>query len=274
MLVSSWGAMMVLRVAALCCAVLLLAAVVEGKEPCPAGTVEPDCHPVFHPRGHFPSTNQSLNPTRMINVKTDFNATGDGATDDFASIAAAIQAAKAGTGAGSAAGLYFPPGHYSVSQPLDFGAWNAILVEGGIPGGSGIANEDYTVRIQANIAGPEVGACFDFSGSAYGRVSGISFEGSNCQVIVLNARTANVAAQDNFHPDWTIYGSDIVYESCNFHGGSVGQFANHMGEVITWRDCKFNGPNNVIITWRLGDAPWNIKPMHGRNFTTGITLTM
>jgi hypothetical protein len=39
------------------------------------------------------------------------------------------------------------------------------------------------------------------------------------------------------------------------------QFANHMGEVLTWRDCKFNGPNNLLITWRLGDPPWNIQPM-------------
>ena len=56
--------------------------------------------------------------------------------------------------------------------------------------------------------------------------------------------------------------------------GSVAVFANHMGEVLTWRDCKFNGPNNLLITWRLGDAPWNIMPMHGRAFTTGVTLTM
>jgi hypothetical protein len=62
-----------------------------------------------HDGQHFPSHNESLNPTRMINVKTDFNATGDGATDDFASIAAAIQAAKAGTGAGSAAGWLHQP---------------------------------------------------------------------------------------------------------------------------------------------------------------------
>ena len=71
---------------------VVAAAAAAAKQPCPPGTVEPDCHPVFHPRGHFPSKNQSLNPTRMINVKTDFNATGDGSTDDFASIAAAIQA--------------------------------------------------------------------------------------------------------------------------------------------------------------------------------------
>ena len=71
---------------------VVAAAAAAAKQPCPPGTVEPDCHPVFHPRGHFPSKNESLNPTRMINVKTDFNATGDGSTDDFANIAAAIQA--------------------------------------------------------------------------------------------------------------------------------------------------------------------------------------
>ena len=146
----------------------------------------------------------------MINVKIDFNATGDGSTDDWANLAAAIQAAKAQR---PAVCLWFPPGHYVISKPLDFGAWNAICVMGSIPGGAGIANEDAVTRITASIAGPEVGACFDFSGSAYGRVSGIAFEASNCQVCALNARTANVGPADNFHPDWTIYGSDIVYEA-------------------------------------------------------------
>ena len=230
------------------------------------------CKPPYHPPGTYHSANQSLSPTRFVNVKTDFNATGDGNTDDWVNIAAAIQHAKA---ARPAQGLYFPPGHYRVTQPLDFGAWNAMLVVGGgIPGGAGIANENSVTRISADIVGNQTGACFDFSGSGYGRVSGIAFECTNAQLCALNARTAGIGPQDNFHPDWTIYGSDIVYESCNFHGGTVAVFANHMGEVLTWRDCKFNGPNNVLITWRLGDAPWNIRPMHGRAFTTGVTLTM
>lgn len=183
--------------------------------------------------------------------------TGDGNTDDWANIAAAIQAAKATR---PAVGIYFPPGHYRVTKPLDFGAWNAMLVTGSIPGGAGIANEVGVTRISADIAGPQVGACFDFSGSGYGRVSGIAFECSGGQVCALKARTAGIGPQDNFHPDWTIYGSDIVYERCNFHGGSVAQFANHMGEVLTWRDCKFNGPNNLLITWR----PSLEYPAHAR----------
>ena len=107
------------------------------------------------------------------------------------------------------------------------------------------------MKLIGNIQGETAGACFDFSGSGYGRVSGIAFEGNNCQVTVLNARVGNNAPQDNFHPDWTNYDSDLTYERCNFAGGQVAVFANHMGEVITWRDCRFNGQNNLLITWRL-----------------------
>ena len=146
-------------------------------------------------------------------------------TDDWVNIAAAIQAAKATR---PAVGIYFPPGHYRVTKPLDMGAWSGMLVTGSIPGGAGIANELGVTRISADIAGPQVGACFDFSGSGYGRVSGIAFECSGGQVCALNARTAGIGPQDNFHPDWTIYGSDIVYERCNFHGGRVAQMSYHV----------------------------------------------
>jgi hypothetical protein len=54
--------------------------VVAPNHVCPPGTVQPDCHPEYHPRGSYPSRNETIEPTRMINVKTDYNATGDGTT--------------------------------------------------------------------------------------------------------------------------------------------------------------------------------------------------
>ena len=176
----------------------------------------PGCQPPYHPPRHFPSANESLSPTRFINVKTDFNATGDGNTDDWVNIAAAIQYAKA---ARPAQGIFFPPGHYHVTAPLDFGAWNSMLVVGGgIPGGAGIANENAVTRIEAVIAGNQTGACFDFSGSGYGRVSGIAFECTNAQLCALNARTAGIGPQDNFHSDWSVTASiSLACRPLRFH---------------------------------------------------------
>jgi hypothetical protein len=48
-----------------------------------------------------------------------------------------------------------------------------------------------------------------------------------------------------------------------------------MGEVLTWRDCRFHcgGSPGLLLTWRLQLPPYNIVPPSGANLTTGITLT-
>jgi hypothetical protein len=48
-----------------------------------------------------------------------------------------------------------------------------------------------------------------------------------------------------------------------------------MGEVLTWRDCRFHssGPHpGLLITWRAGF--WNISAPSGRKLTTGVSLTV
>jgi hypothetical protein len=210
-----------------------------------------------------------LNGTSLVNVKTDFGAKGDG-TDDYKSIQAAIDYARTHKN-----GVFFPPGDYMVSEPLNFGFWRGILVKGGEPGDAGISGGTATVTIAAYLVKP-AGACHEFSGSGYGSVSGIYFTGTNCKVMILNARTSNCGRPlpgvvcDN-------YGSDLVFSSCNFNGAPVAAFANHMGEVLTWRDCRFHssgGSTGLLLTWRLGSAPYNIKPPSGATLTTGITLTV
>jgi hypothetical protein len=82
---------------------------------------------------------------------------------------------------------------------------------------------------------------------------------------VLNGRTSDGG-----------YGSDIVWTDCDFdnHGGAA-TFVNHMGEVLTWRDCRFHssGPHpGLLITWRAGH--WNVSAPSGRNLTTGVSVTV
>ncbi len=62
----------------------------------------------------------------LANVKTNYGAKGDGMTDDTAAIKRAVA-----ENVGRHATLYFPPGVYVVSEPIDWkntkGEWNAFL---------------------------------------------------------------------------------------------------------------------------------------------------
>lgn len=141
---------------------------------------------------------------------------------------------------------------------------------GGEASDEAISGDHATVRLIANLDKAH-DVCFDFSGSSYGSIKGLAFEGAKCKITVLNARTSN----SNPYQTGEVYGSDLVYEQCNFARGPVAAFANHMGEVITWRDCKFHGGGGspgLLNTWRLDQKPYNCSS-NSRNLTTGITLT-
>ena len=49
-----------------------------------------------------------------------------------------------------------------------------------------------------------------------------------------------------------IYGSDIAWRGCNFAGGSKAAFVDHMGEVLTWDNCRFHssgGAPSLLLTY-------------------------
>jgi len=70
-------------------------------------------------------------PARLADFKNvkDFGAVGDGITDDWAAITAAIDFVV-GIAPSNLGTIYFPPGNYHVSQPIDFstGSINAIFL--------------------------------------------------------------------------------------------------------------------------------------------------
>ncbi len=208
--------------------------------------------------------------TGLINVRTQFGALGDGTTDDGPALQAAIDHARITTN-----GIFFPAGNYKVTAPLIFGFWRGILVKGGEPGDAGIAGGTATVTLTADLKAG-AGACFDFTGAGYGTVEGLDFQGSNCKVMVLNARPSN-CTRPLPGAGCDIYGSDITYSHCNFAHAPVAAFANHMGEVLTFRDCRFKaggGSPGLLLSWRLQQPPYSIQPPSGAGLTTGVTLTV
>lgn len=166
-----------------------------------------------------------------VNVRW-FGAAGDGTQDDAESIQRAINCAR-----DAKRGLYFPRGNYRVEQSLDFTDWQGINVSGDGPGNVGISGG--TAVSQIVFTGvKEVGA--DFSGSSYGKISGIAFARDSVRpkATVLLARTE------------TGYGSDLCFEDCNFASGGVAAVYCHSAEVITFSGCRFHcgGTPGFLVT--------------------------
>lgn len=166
-----------------------------------------------------------------VNIRW-FGAAGDGDQDDTEAIQRAINYARQ-----EGKGLYFPQGNYRVENALDFTDWQAIAVSGDGPGNVGIAGAAAVTQI--TFCGvEEVGA--DFSGSSYGKISGIAFARNETRpkATVLLARTQ------------TGYGSDLYFENCNFASGSVAAVYCHSAEVITFSGCRFHcgGRPGFLVT--------------------------
>ncbi|MCC3774895.1 glycosyl hydrolase family 28-related protein [Streptomyces sp. UNOB3_S3] len=82
----------------------------------------------------------------------DFGATGDGGTDDWAAINAAMNSLKPASGTGTGTGtLYFPPGTYNIARPL---------FVSGFPGIELLGENRVTSTIRLNSAfGPALCIC-------------------------------------------------------------------------------------------------------------------
>lgn len=178
----------------------------------------------------------------VVNVK-DYGAVGDGVTDDSTAIQSAVNMCRQSS-LSTPCTVYFPPAEYATFSAIDFTNWLSFsVIGGGDSGGAGIGDP---VGVSL-ITGVSNKVAFDFSGSAYGYVSGIAFQKSSSatpSAFLLLARLADGSANHS------TYGSDIVFERCNI-GGFVGiaSIIVHSAEVITWNNCRFaaNDPHPSLL---------------------------
>jgi hypothetical protein len=150
-----------------------------------------------------------------VNVKTQFGAAGDGATDDTTSIQNAINYAKALTnpnGGAYRATVYFPAGSYYITQPINITNTTGILLMG--DGGSylntiivGNTNNGTTGRPMFDFSGSTLCGCESFSflslvGYANRSTIGVQFAltsagGLNCGIRNCYFQMADSATANN-----------------------------------------------------------------------------
>lgn len=214
-----------------------------------SGTPTPPCSPV--------SCNITL-PSRIAQIRNvkDFGAKGDGVTDDWAAVQAAVNFNITPIGAGGNLGIiYFPPGTYSVSQQIYLGVPSAGVNDSvnayflGEMGASTIT-ANFSDYVFARIAGNGIQTVFDgltiVNTNASG--GGIRFGGTNGGAI----RNCNVTANQGistFNADTkTYFGSfEISIENCTLSPGT--NIANSQGLML-----MANGPviNCRILNYAIG----------------------
>jgi len=208
-----------------------------------------------------------------VSVK-DFGALGDGATDDFAAITAAINAVSAGNT------LYFPPGTYVHSGTLVFknfinykgaGIAATILKYTGA-GGDGVqvnnpinsstsalySIEDMTLQVVNRTNGK---ANFADVGSAYVSLKRNRFTGAAMGIIL--DQSEHVAASECIIDNHTQTGVWLV----NGPSHTVGAQANFTNR-ISFRDCQFNEASTCDC---ITDDGGHVHSYVDNNFNAGKT---
>lgn len=167
----------------------------------------------------------------VINVK-DFDATGDGKTDDTAAIQKAAEAASRGTigfnpGAvytGASPLLYFPPGHYRISDEIHLGAYANV----GSDSKAIIEQTDKSKRI------------FVFAGAYQIEVRGLRFIGGKNQIYYSN-KNLDISTIHIDNCEFTFSSDYAIYTI-----GTWKPTDTHLSCLMTISRSRFVYPNKVL----------------------------
>lgn len=183
-----------------------------------------------------------------------FGAKGDGVTDDTAALKAALRAAKAAHGI-----LYFPPGTYKYSYPLNFTSMLNMTIQGSGPTESiaGVRGADSTLLLYGGPALPS--SCpAEFTNSSYLMVRDIGFASSSqiaCEVLLGSAKG------ESFH---------LEFDDVAISRGSVASVADFGGENVAFYGTLGNivyGPDIGFLVSSNGGQGYGIKSNFGYTFT-------
>lgn len=207
----------------------------------------------FEAAGSGVNTNITL-PDRLAYIKNvkDFGARGDGVTDDWAAIMAAFNWTTSTT----KGTIFFPPGTYLVSQPINIGPVDNIIVAlVGVYGASTINGNfaDYVIKkANATAANPsyvENLTVINTNASGGGIRLGGCVTGAVRNCTVTANRGINTSQSDNGFAGATSLES--VIENCVLSpgsntSGSIGLMVVSDGPVL---NCRVVGFQVGMVTW-------------------------
>lgn len=185
------------------------------------------------------------------NVK-NFGAKGDGVTDDWSAIMAALN----WTVSGVRGTIFFPPGTYVVSQPIDFSGLNINVAFSGVPGATVTGNfSDYVFkRVQDAGAGTSGVHIIENLTIINTNATGGGIRMGQC--VGAHIRSCVVTANLGINTSVADGGSDqsslsVSIASCTLSpganpSGSIGLMLLANGPVI---GCHVNGYAIGAITW-------------------------
>ena len=234
----------------------------------------------------FPSSSAPSNYTIFRDVTT-YGAKGDGVTDDTAAINRAISdGGRCGFGCNSStttpAMVYFPPGTYSVSTPIQMYYYTQVI---------GDAVNMPTIKASSSFAGMAVmdsdpytdtGANWYINQNNFFRqvrnfnidltdapdaAAGIHWQvaqATSLQNIVFNM--ANNSQQTGIFMD---NGSGGFFGNLTFIGGNIGAFLGN--QQFTTRNLKFENCNTAVyMNWNWG---WTLSGLDVNNCGTALNIS-
>ena len=214
----------------------------------------------------------------IYNVK-DYGAAGDGETDDYDAIVAAVADAKANSGAdGTRATVYFPAGKYYISRGIGLDETAAPI--------SIIGESSASVTITGGSSWSLLELYRTDSGISYGStVSGLTLQGTSQYTSGLSiSNQGQCVIEDvviyNSHSAATGYGltveasSQVFFSHIQVQGFDTGCYINNTagyGDVY-FSDCRFDGNStNGFEAYRVSGLYLSNVTMYG-NGVTGLVL--
>lgn len=166
-------------------------------------------------------------PDRLAEIKNvkDFGAKGDGVTDDWSAIMAAVNW-TAGVQRGT---IFFPPGTYKVSAPIDFSGTtvdNINICFLGVLGASTVTGNfaDFVFKREVNDTGGFGGwHCVENLTiiNTHATGGGVRIGYTVCPAVRNCNITANIAIKTaSVDADETVYSAEVLIENCTLSPGS------------------------------------------------------
>lgn len=202
------------------------------------------------------------------NVK-DYGAKGDGVTDDWAAITSAF------TLGGNTTLLFFPPGTYYVSQPLNFGDINSINTNVSLQGVGPLSVitgnfADYVIKRGANTSGGEEGShtISDLAVTNTNAAGGAIRWGLNTGAALRNLLiTANLGINTaSIDAGGSITSQETSIENCIFSPGS-----NPTNSIAIMSVANGQIANCSIIGFQTGAMVWG---QQGEQMFTGCRFEL